>query len=156
MLRYPCLVLDHDDTVMDSTAHIHYPAFLDEMQQMRPGVWMSLQDYFRKALSQQDLTVKAQALSDETLPVVLVEDEQVRRYKEMSAAYGEKFSFPSRYTLVVNKRSPIIRSLQAMEAGEKKTLLEKQLYDIARLSSRPLEAEDLKAFIAKMLWYWGF
>ena len=47
MLRYPCLVLDHDDTVMDSTAHIHYPAFLDEMQQMRPGVWMSLQDYFR-------------------------------------------------------------------------------------------------------------
>ena len=47
MLRYPCLVLDHDDTVTDSTAHIHYPAFLDEMSQMRPGVWMSLQDYFR-------------------------------------------------------------------------------------------------------------
>ena len=47
MLRYSCLVLDHDDTVTDSTAHIHYPAFLDEMNQMRPGVWMSLQDYFR-------------------------------------------------------------------------------------------------------------
>ena len=47
MLRYRCLVLDHDDTVTDSTAHIHYPAFLDEMEQMRPGVWMSLQDYFR-------------------------------------------------------------------------------------------------------------
>ena len=109
----------------------------------------ALQDEFRAALDQKDLTVKAEALSDEKLPVVLVEDEQVRRYKEMSAAYGEKFSFPSRYTLVVNKRSPIIRSLQAMEAGEKKTLLEKQLYDIARLSSRPLEAEDLKAFIAR-------
>ena len=47
MLRYPCLVLDHDDTVTDSTAHIHYPAFLDEMKQMRPGGWMSLEDYFR-------------------------------------------------------------------------------------------------------------
>ena len=47
MLRYRCLMLDHDDTVTDSTAHIHYPAFLDEMEQMRPGVWMSLQDYFR-------------------------------------------------------------------------------------------------------------
>ena len=46
-MRYRCLVLDHDDTVTDSTAHIHYPAFLDEMEQMRPGVWMSLQDYFR-------------------------------------------------------------------------------------------------------------
>ena len=47
MLKYRCLVLDHDDTVTDSTAHIHYPAFLDAMEQMRPGVWMSLDDYFR-------------------------------------------------------------------------------------------------------------
>ncbi len=109
----------------------------------------ALQDEFRAALDLKDLTVKAEALSDENLPVVLVEDEQVRRYKEMSAAYGEKFSFPSRYTLVVNKRSSTIRRLQQMEAGDKKTLLEKQLYDVARLSSRPLEAEDLKAFIAR-------
>lgn len=47
MLRYKCLVLDHDDTVMDSTAHVHYPAFLEAMKVMRPGVWMSLDDYFR-------------------------------------------------------------------------------------------------------------
>jgi len=46
MLRYPCLVLDHDDTVTDSTAVIHYPAFLDAMRQMRPGVTMSLTEYF--------------------------------------------------------------------------------------------------------------
>ena len=25
-MRYKCLVLDHDDTVVDSTASIHYPA----------------------------------------------------------------------------------------------------------------------------------
>ena len=47
MLRYQCLVLDHDDTVMDSTAHVHYPAFLEAMKVMRPGVWMTLDDYFR-------------------------------------------------------------------------------------------------------------
>ena len=28
-LRYKCLVLDHDDTVMDSTRLIHHPDFLD-------------------------------------------------------------------------------------------------------------------------------
>ncbi len=109
----------------------------------------ALQEEFRKALDLKDLTVKAEPLSDESLPVVLVEDEQVRRYKEMSAAYGEKFSFPSRYTLVLNTLSPTIRKLDQMEAGETRTLLEQQLYDIARLSSRPLEAEDLKAFIAR-------
>lgn len=47
MLRYQCLVLDHDDTVMDSTAHIHYPAFLEAMKVMRPGVALSLAEYFR-------------------------------------------------------------------------------------------------------------
>lgn len=46
-MRYQCLVLDHDDTVVDSTAQIHYPAFLEILEEMRPGVWMSLEDYFR-------------------------------------------------------------------------------------------------------------
>lgn len=46
-LRYKCLVLDHDDTVMDSTAHVHHPAFLESLAVMRPGHTISLQDYFR-------------------------------------------------------------------------------------------------------------
>lgn len=47
-LRYPCLVLDHDDTVVDSTAHVHYPAFLACAQLLRPGqVSMTLEEYFR-------------------------------------------------------------------------------------------------------------
>ena len=46
-MRYQCLVLDHDDTVTDSTAHVHYPAFLDAMRQMRPGVFVTLEDYLR-------------------------------------------------------------------------------------------------------------
>lgn len=35
---YKCLVLDHDDTVVDSTANIHYPAYLEAMKAMRPEV----------------------------------------------------------------------------------------------------------------------
>lgn len=46
LMKYKCLVLDHDDTVMDSTEDLHYPAFLDALSQMRPGVTLSLQDYF--------------------------------------------------------------------------------------------------------------
>lgn len=47
-LRYPCLVLDHDDTVVDSTAHVHYPAFLACAELLRPGqVSMTLDEYFR-------------------------------------------------------------------------------------------------------------
>ena len=46
-MKYKCLILDHDDTVMDSTAHIHYPAFLVSLAQLRPGHNISLEDYFR-------------------------------------------------------------------------------------------------------------
>ena len=108
-----------------------------------------LQQMVRTALKNDTLEVKLEALSDKDLPVMLVEDEQIRRYKEMSAAYGENFDFPSRYTLVLNRLCPAIRSIAAMEEGEKRTLLIEQLYDIARLSSRPLNAEDLKKFIAR-------
>ena len=109
----------------------------------------AMQAYFRKALDLNELTVKSEALADPALPVVLTEEEQVRRYKEMSSYYGQDFPFPSRYTLVLNRRSPAVQKLSKMPEGETRDLLAKQLYDIARLSSRPLEAEDLKAFIAR-------
>ena len=41
-----CLVLDHDDTVVNSTATIHYPAFVEFMKIHRPSLHMSLEDYF--------------------------------------------------------------------------------------------------------------
>ena len=37
MACLPCLVLDHDDTVVASTPTIHYPAFLDAMEEHAPG-----------------------------------------------------------------------------------------------------------------------
>ena len=28
-MKFPCLVLDHDDTVVNSTATVHYPCFAE-------------------------------------------------------------------------------------------------------------------------------
>ncbi len=47
-MNYKCLILDHDDTVVDSTAAVHYPAFLEALKILRPGVTISLDDYFRE------------------------------------------------------------------------------------------------------------
>lgn len=51
MLRYKCLLLDHDDTVVNSTATIHYPAFLEALRIMRPGMTTTLDEYFIKNFS---------------------------------------------------------------------------------------------------------
>ena len=43
-MKYKCLVLDHDDTVVDSTASIHYPSFLAYVAEYRPHL---LENYDR-------------------------------------------------------------------------------------------------------------
>jgi phosphoglycolate phosphatase/pyrophosphatase PpaX len=36
-MRFQALILDHDDTAVNSTAHIHYPAHVRTMALLRPG-----------------------------------------------------------------------------------------------------------------------
>lgn len=45
MLKYPCLVLDHDDTVVQSEATVNYPFFCYILDKFRPGTTITLQEY---------------------------------------------------------------------------------------------------------------
>lgn len=45
MLKYKCLVLDHDDTVVQTLKTLSYPFFRIELEQFRPGMTISLEDY---------------------------------------------------------------------------------------------------------------
>lgn len=50
MIKYKCLVLDHDDTVVDSSASIHYPSFVEYLRIARPHLAdkYTLEEYFEK------------------------------------------------------------------------------------------------------------
>lgn len=45
MLKYPCLVLDHDDTVVQTEKTIGYPYFRDYIERIRPGQTLSFPEY---------------------------------------------------------------------------------------------------------------
>lgn len=47
MLKFPCLVLDHDDTVVQTEKTIGYPYFSYIIDQFRPGATVTLEDYVR-------------------------------------------------------------------------------------------------------------
>lgn len=47
-MKYPCLVLDHDDTVVNSTATVHFPSFIAYLKLHRPDARYTLEEYFRK------------------------------------------------------------------------------------------------------------
>ena len=73
-MRYKCLVFDHDDTVVNSTATIHHPCFVEFLREFRPGMSCTLEEYFIKnfdpgfvqmcredyALSDEDLVVETE------------------------------------------------------------------------------------------------
>lgn len=45
MLKYPCLILDHDDTVVQSETTINYPYFCYILQKFRPGRTITQEEY---------------------------------------------------------------------------------------------------------------
>lgn len=50
-MNYKCLVLDHDDTVVNSTATVHFPCFLEYLRKYRPESYRhgyTLEEYFIK------------------------------------------------------------------------------------------------------------
>ena len=51
MLKYPCLILDHDDTVVQSETTINYPYFCYILDQFRPGATITLEEYTKGCYS---------------------------------------------------------------------------------------------------------
>ena len=109
-----------------------------------------LQELFRKALGKDELPVKLESLANAEMSAMVTEDEQSRRFKEMSRLYGQSFSMPDQFTLVLNRRSETIQALAARSAEDVTTaLLCQQIYDLARMAAQPLEADEITAFLAR-------
>ena len=66
MLKFPCLILDHDDTVVQSEATVNYPCFCRFLEQYRPGMEMTLAEYVEDCsrMSFIDMCKKRFSLSD--------------------------------------------------------------------------------------------
>ena len=45
MLKFPCLVLDHDDTIVQSEGTVNYPFFVEYLKEYRPGMSITLDEY---------------------------------------------------------------------------------------------------------------
>ena len=106
----------------------------------------------REAAGKDDLSVEVKPLANEQVPLMLLEDEQTRRFNDMGRIYGRtEFTMPEKTSVVLNSRSAAIQSLSEREKDETSALLMKQLYDLAELSRQPLEAERMTAFIRRSM-----
>jgi molecular chaperone HtpG len=119
----------------------------EEEKQQNQANEKVLADLFTAATGNQELAVQLTALKDPSMPGMLVQDEQGRRFSEMGKIYGQDFKLPERFTLVLNAENAVVKSLLAQEDGEKRDMMAAQLYDLARMSTRPLEKDEITAFL---------
>ena len=106
----------------------------------------------REAAGKDDLTVEVKPLANESIPLMLIEDEQTRRFNDMGRIYGRsEYTMPAKYSVVLNSRNKTVKKLASREKDERSLLLTRQLYDLAELSRQPLEAEQMTEFIRRSM-----
>lgn len=111
----------------------------------------TLTDIFRKALGNDKLDVKVERLKNESVASMMTLSEESRRMQEMMKMYGmpgmNPDMFGSDVTLVLNVNHPLVQYVLNNKEGEHTELFCKQLYDLALLGNKPLNPEEMTAFI---------
>ncbi|MBQ8803170.1 MAG: molecular chaperone HtpG [Tyzzerella sp.] len=111
----------------------------------------TLTDIFRKALENEKLDVKVEKLKNENVASMMTLSEESRRMQEMMKMYGmpgmDASMFGTDVTLVLNANHPLVQYVLNNKDGEHTALFCKQLYDLALLGNKPLNPEEMTAFI---------
>ena len=108
---------------------------------------------FRKALSNEKLEVKVEKLKNENVASMVTLSEQSRRMQEMMKMYNmygmDAGMFGTDVTLVLNANHPLVQYVLNNKDGEHVNLFCQQLFDLAMLSNKPLNPEEMTAFISR-------
>lgn len=113
----------------------------------------SLDEMFKSVLPQgNEYMVEARNLGETAVPVLITQNEFMRRYREMSAmGGGMNFygSIPESYNIIVNMQNPLVVKIWNDRAVEGDNDLLRQVVDLALLSNGMLKGKDLSDFVAR-------
>lgn len=126
---------------------------VEDIAENSEGDFSEITDAFKAEINDDALKIEAQALKDESTPAVILLSEQSRRMQEMYRSYGQQFAgmanmFTDEFTLVINTQNPLIKGLLSLD-DEKKKLVINHIYDLAKLSHRPLDSEHMQKFLKR-------
>ncbi len=132
-------LIPHDDNIPEKLSK-------EEQDTLKPII--------ENEIDKEHYTVQMASLESDEQPMIITQDEWMRRYKEM-AATGGGMSFygdmPERYNLVVNINHPLIEQVLKEEDADKQKQLVHQLTDLALLSNGLLKGEALTQFVQRSL-----
>ncbi|MCF2681357.1 molecular chaperone HtpG [Faecalicatena contorta] len=112
----------------------------------------SLIEIFRKELGNDKLDVKIEKLKDDSVASMITLSEQSRRMQEMMKMYGMGgmgMDMGGETTLILNANHPLVKYVVENKENENTSLICKQLYDLAMLAHKPLNPDEMTAFVKR-------
>ncbi len=110
-------------------------------------------DFIRSKLGLDNLSVEAKSLNTDSVPALLVVDEEMRRLRESMALAQQPLPlhFGTKRTFVVNTNNPLVQSIYGLKEKDPALATEMvhHLYELSLLSQRELEPAALSQFVAR-------
>jgi molecular chaperone HtpG len=112
-----------------------------------------LAELFKAAIANEAMHVKVASLSPQDAPVLITQNEFMRRMKDMQRTGGgggmQMFgAFPDSFDVSVNANHPVAQKVLQAEGDTAQTLA-KQAFDLALLAQNMLKGEALTAFVKR-------
>jgi len=109
---------------------------------------------FERNIDKQAFNVVFENMSESDFPVVIMQNEFMRRMKDMEAIGGGNGmmglgGLPDTYEMVVNANNPLISKILKLEDEAEQDKIVKQVYDLARLSKNLLKGKELTDFVRR-------
>ncbi len=126
------------------------PSKLDDKQKEE------VKTVFERNINKQTFNVVFESMSETDLPVVIMQNEFMRRMKDMEAIGGGSGmmglgAMPETYEMIVNTNNPIITKVMDEKDEANQNELIKQVYDLALLSKNLLKGKELTDFVKRSI-----
>ncbi|MDO4620096.1 MAG: molecular chaperone HtpG [Lachnospiraceae bacterium] len=112
----------------------------------------ALTETFRKHLGKEKLEVKVENMKDEDVAAIVTVSEESRRMQDMMKMYGMAGMYGDMSegeTLVLNAGHPLVQFVLQHKKAQSVPVICAQLYDLARISQRPLTQDEMTAFMKR-------
>ena len=116
----------------------------------------TLTDVFKKALSNDKLTVKVEKLKNADIASVITLSEEGRRMQDMMKMYAmngmggmDPNMFAADQTLTLNANNELVKYIFEHKDSEHVPMFCEQLYDLAVLSNHPLSVDEMSRFVER-------
>ena len=116
----------------------------------------ALTEVFKKALSNDKLTVKVEKLKNENISSIITLSEEGRRMQDMMKMYAmngmggmDMNMFAADQTLTLNANNELVKYIFEHKDSENVPMFCEQLYDLAVLSNHPLAVDEMTKFVER-------